>query len=141
MYFNGIGSDSSFGRLCSSGSLPASRTHGRTQGRTPFHPETDFFVESRSSGPSSSRNTFSVSTITDGNARIGCRSTFSPLRRHDCTLSRLRDEEYDRLVTQSIATPEPSSKTIPTLDRTLVARVTLAHPLLPPITAGLGRDR
>ena len=47
--------------------------------------------------------------------------TFLPLRWPDCTLSRLRAEEYDRLVTQSIATPEPSSWTIPALDRTLVA--------------------
>ena len=46
---------------------------------------------------------------------------FLPLRWPDCTLSRLRAEEYDRPVTQSIATPEPSSRTIPTLDRTLVA--------------------
>ena len=71
---------------------------------------------------SASRITFSVSTtITDGNARIGSRSSFLPLRWPDCTLSRLRAEEHDRPVTQSIATPEPSSRTIPTLDRTLVA--------------------
>ena len=43
----------------------------------------------------------------------------------DCTLSRLRAGEYDRPVTQSIATPEPSSRTISTLDRTLVARWSL----------------
>ena len=42
---------------------------------------------------------------------------FLPSRWPDCTLSRLRAEEYDRPVTQSIATPEPSSRTIPTLDR------------------------
>ena len=73
-------------------------------------------------GPSASRNTFSVSTITDGYARAGSYSSCLPLSRPDCTLSRLRAEEYDRPVTQSIATPEPSSRTIPTLDRTLVAR-------------------
>ena len=72
--------------------------------------------------PSASRNTFSVSTITDGNAQAGAAAHFPPLRWPDCTLSRLRAEEYDRPVTQSIATPEPSSRTIPTLDRTLVAR-------------------
>ena len=52
----------------------------------------------------------------------GPQHTFNPLRWPDCTLSRLRAEEYGRPVTQSIATPEPSSRTIPTLDRTLVAR-------------------
>ena len=72
--------------------------------------------------PSASRNTFSVSTIKDGNAQAGTATHFPPLRWPDCTLSRLRAEEYDRPVTQSIATPEPSSRTIPTLDRTLVAR-------------------
>ena len=47
----------------------------RTRGRTPFHPShiaglgTARFV-----GPSASRNTFAVSTITDGNVRIGGRS-------------------------------------------------------------------
>ena len=72
--------------------------------------------------PSASRNTFSVSTITDGNAQAGAAAHFPPLRWPECTLSRLLAEEYDRPVTQSIATPEPSSRTIPTLDRTLVAR-------------------
>ena len=72
--------------------------------------------------PSASRNTLSVSTITDGNAQAEAAAHFPPLRWPDCTLSRLRAEEYDRPVTQSIATPEPSSRTIPTLDRTLVAR-------------------
>ena len=72
--------------------------------------------------PSASRNTFSVSTITEGNAQAGAAAHIPPLRWPDCTLSRLRAEEYDRPVTQSIATPEPSSRTIPTPDRTLVAR-------------------
>ena len=76
-------------------------------------------------GPSASRITFSVTTITDGNARMGSRSSFVPWRWPDSTLSRLRAEEYDRPVTQSIATPEPSSRTISTLDRTLVARESL----------------
>ena len=75
--------------------------------------------------PSASRNTFSVSTITDGNAQAGAAAHFPPLRWPDCTLSCLCAEEYDRLVTQSIATPEPSSRTIPTLDRALVARQSL----------------
>ena len=81
-----------------------------------------------STDPSASNNTFSVSTITEGNARGGGRGAaapFLPLRWPDCTLSRLRAEEYDRPVAQSIATPEPSSRTIPTLDRTLVARKSL----------------
>ena len=54
-------------------------------------------------------------------ARAGSRSSYLPLRRPDCTLSRLRADEYDRPVTQSIATPEPSSRTIPTLDQVLVS--------------------
>ena len=52
----------------------------------------------------------------------GAQRTFLPFRWLDCTSSRLRAEEYDRPVTQSIATLEPYSRTIPTLDRTLVAR-------------------
>ena len=65
--------------------LPAgflARTHGRTSGR-PFDLEADFFVESLSSAPSASRNTFSAPTITDGCARIGSRSSYLPLRRPD----------------------------------------------------------
>ena len=62
-----------------------SRAH---PGANTFPPETDFFVESRSSGPSASRNTFSVSTIKDGNARGGGRSSYPPSRRPDCTSSR-----------------------------------------------------
>ena len=96
----------------------------RTQGRSPFRIEADFLVESLSTGPSASR-TLSVSTITDGYARAGSRSSYLPSRRPDCTSSRLRAEEYDRSVTQSIATPEPSSRTIPTLNRALVARWSL----------------
>ena len=44
-------------------------------------------------------------------ATLGWRTTatYLPLRWPDCTLSRLRAEEYDRPVTQSIVTPEPSS--------------------------------
>ena len=96
----------------------------RTLGRTSFHQKQTLLWSHISSGPSASRNTLSVTTITDGNARIGDRS-FLPLRWPDCTLSRLRAEEYDRPVTQSIASPEPSSRTIPTLDRTLVAHQSL----------------
>ena len=78
-------------------------------------------MESLSSGPPASRNTFSVSTITDGYARAGSRSSYLPLRRPDCTSSRLRAEEYDWPVTQPTATPESSSRTIFTLDQALVA--------------------
>ena len=49
-------------------------------GANTFPPEADSLLWSHiSSGPSASRNTFSVSTITDGNARIGSRSTFPAL--------------------------------------------------------------
>ena len=44
----------------------------RTQGRSPFHPKQTVLSPA-------SRNTISVSTITDGNARIGGRSTFPSL--------------------------------------------------------------
>ena len=55
------------------------RLSRRTPGRTPFHPRQTFFWWKSLSGPSASRNTFSVSTITDGNARVGGRSTRSSL--------------------------------------------------------------
>ena len=56
--------------------------------------------------PSASRNTFSVSHD-HGRQRSdkGPQHTFLPSRWPDCTLSRLRAEENDRPVTQSIATP------------------------------------
>ena len=104
-------------RLWSSGSSPASdRFRGAPRGD---HLSTRVRFMAMAArvytGLSASRNTFSVSTITDGNARARSRSSFLPLRWPDCTLSRLRAEEYDRPVTQSIpATPEPSSRTIPT---------------------------
>ena len=88
----------------------------RTQGRSPF-PTTKQTLR----GVTLHGSTFSVSTITDGNARAGSRRPYLPLRWPDCTLSRLRAEEYDRPVTQPVATPEPSSKTIPTPDQALVA--------------------
>ena len=53
-------------------------------------------------------STFSVSTVTDGNARTGAPAPFLPKRWPDCTLSLHRAEEYDRPVTQSTATPEPT---------------------------------
>ena len=39
-----------------------------------------------------------VSTITDGDARSGSRSSYLPFHRPDCTLSRLRAEEYELLL-------------------------------------------
>ena len=58
------------------------------------------------------------------------RSAYLSLRRPDCTSSRLRAEEYDRPVTQSIATPavfevDPHrSSAAHTQDRTLVCHLT-----------------
>ena len=69
-------------------------------GAITFPPRSRLFVESLSTGPSAFRNTFSVSTITDCYARIRSRNSCLPLRRPDCTWSRLRAEEYDRPVTQ-----------------------------------------
>ena len=42
-------------------------------------PSTYGLITTSSTDPSASRNTFSVSTITDGNARVGGRSTLSTL--------------------------------------------------------------
>ena len=64
-----------------------------------FPSQADFFVESLSSGAYASRNTFSISTITDGYAQAGAAAHFPPLRWPDCTSSRLRAEEYDWPVT------------------------------------------
>ena len=52
---------------------------------------------------------FAVPTITGGHARSWqCEDRHTqPLRKPDCTLSRLHSREYDRPVTQSWATPEP----------------------------------
>ena len=62
-------------------------------------------------------NTFSVPTITDGCAKAGPQRMFTlPLRRPDCTLSRLvalTAEEYDRPVTHSTATTEPGCPGFP----------------------------
>ena len=76
----------------------------RTPGRTPFHPCAVLPRPVSRTHPVPA-TLFSVSTITDGNAQAGAAAHFPPLRWPDCTLSRLRAEEYDRPVTQSIATP------------------------------------
>ena len=109
-------------RLCSSGSSRLSPSGFEAHPGANTFPSVCGLTTTSFTDPSASRNTFSVSTITDGNAQAGAAAHFPPLRWPDCTLSRLRAEEYDRPVTQSIATPEPSSRTIPTPDRTLVAR-------------------
>ena len=116
------GGCSQFLRLCSSGSSRLSPSGMEADPGATTFPSVCGLTTTSFTDPSTSRNTFSVSTITDGNAQAGAAAHFPPLRWPDCTLSRLRAEEYDRPVTQSIATPEPSSRTIPTLDRTLVAR-------------------
>ena len=67
-------------RLWSSGSSPAhpSGFRGALQGDHLFHPK--WAVNAAlPTGPSASRITFSASTITDGNARAGGRSTFPAL--------------------------------------------------------------
>ena len=57
-------------RLRSSGFSPAHwHVYEMHPGAITFPPEAGFFVESLSTGPSASRNTFAVSTITDGYAR------------------------------------------------------------------------
>ena len=68
-------------------------TSKRTRERSPFHPKgasTPKLSFSQRANPLPT-NTSSVPTITDGCARAGCpqRLFTSPLRRPDCTLSRL----------------------------------------------------
>ena len=103
---------------------PALEAH---PGANTFPPEADTLPRCHiSSGPSASRkHPFQCPRSRTATLREGAATTYLPLRWPDCTLSRLRAEEYDRPVTQSMATPEPSSRTIPTLDRTLVARQSL----------------
>ena len=111
-------------RLCSSGSSPAHQTGFRRAPRGEH-----LSTRSRLSSVESHflrairfpQHLFSVHDHGRQRSGRGPQHTFLPLRWPDCTLSRLRAEEYDRPATQSIATPEPSSRTIPTLDRTLVA--------------------
>ena len=100
-----------FNLLCSSGSSPGSH-----RPVLEAHPGANTFpsvcglTTTSFTDPSASRNTFSVSTITDGNAQAGAAAHLPPLRWPNCTSSRLFAlvaEEDDRLVTQSIAIPEP----------------------------------
>ena len=95
-----------------------------TLGRSPFHQRE--CQRTHLNGPIRfPRHLFSVYDHGRQRSDWEPQHTFLTLRWPDCTLSRLRAEEYDRPVTQSTATPEPSSRTIPTLDRTLVARQNL----------------
>ena len=107
------------------GLLPALtvRFFRRTPGRTPFHPKQTLFlgVTFLRAHPLPA-TPFQCPRSRTATLGEGAAAHFPPLRWPDCTSSRLPSREYDRPVTQSIATPEPSSRTIPTLDRTLVAR-------------------
>ena len=94
-------------------------------GRTPFHPKQTLCGVTFQRAPPLPATPFQCPRPRTATLGQGAAAPFLPLRWPDCTLSRLRAEEYDRPVTQSIATPEPSSRTIPTLDRTLVARLSL----------------
>ena len=102
------------------------RLSRRTPGRTPFHQKQTLFcgVTFLRARPLPA-TLFSVHDHGRQRSDRGPQRTFLPSRWPDCTLTRLRAEEHDRPVTQSIAIPEPSSRTIPTLDRTLVARWSL----------------
>ena len=89
---------------------PAFEAH---PGAITFPPEADSLWSHFSTGPSASRNTFSVSHD-HGRQRSdrGPQHLSCPYVGLTCTLGRLRAEKYGRPVTQSIATPEPSSRTI-----------------------------
>ena len=88
------------------------RLSRRTPGRTPFHP---CAVLPRPASRTHPLPATPFQWPRSRTATLGWEAAapFLPSRRPDCTLSRLRAEEYDRPVTQSIATPEPSSRTIP----------------------------
>ena len=113
--------------LCSSGSSPAHPTgfRGAPRGEH-LSTRSRLSVESPFNGPIRfPQHLFSVHDHGRQRSDRGPQHLFLPLRWPDCTLSRLRAEEYAQPVTQSIATLEPSSRTIPTPDRTLVARWSL----------------
>ena len=97
-------------------------------GTNTFPPEADSLLWSHtSSGPSASRNTFSVSTITDGNARIGSRSSFPAL-----TLAWLHIEPSPCGGVRPAGDPVGAVfflKTIPTLDRALTREPTVVSRL------------
>ena len=105
-------------RLCSFGAPPGSHSpvlEAHPSGRTPFHPPRIAGLGNRALlvGPSASRNTFSVSTITDGNARVRGRSTLSSwlyIEPSPCGRVRPAGDPVDS------DRPEPSSRTIPTPD-------------------------
>ena len=111
-----------------SGSSPALtvRLSRRSPGRTPFHPKWTLFcgVTCLWAHPLPA-TPFQCPRSRPATLGRGAAAPFLPLRWPDCTLSRLRAEEFERPVTQSIASPEPFSSTISTLDRTLVARQSL----------------
>ena len=75
-----------------------------TRGTTTFPPEAS------STNPPASRKHL-LSAHDHGQLRSDDTelSAYAHLRGPDCTLGRLRAEEYDRPLTQSIATPEPGS--------------------------------
>ena len=66
-------------RLCSSGSSRLSPSGSEAHPGANTFPSVCGLTATSFTDPSASRNTFSVSTITDGNARIGGRSTFPAL--------------------------------------------------------------
>ena len=78
-----------------------------------------------STGPSASRNTFSVSTITDGNARARGPQLLPALMLAWLYIELSPCGGVQPAGDQLIATPEPSSRTIPTVDGALVARWSL----------------
>ena len=90
----------------------------RTQGRSPFHPNQASSRSLQRTHPLPA-TPFQCPRSRTATLELGSRGSYLPLR------SRLRAEEYDRPLTQSIATAEPSSRTIPTPDRALVARWSL----------------
>ena len=113
-------------RLCSSGSSPALtvRFLRRTRGRTPFHPCAVLPRPATRTHPLPA-TPFQCPRSRTATLGWGAAAHFPPLRWPDCALSCLRADVYNWPVTPSIATPEPSSRTIPTPDRTLVARWSL----------------
>ena len=72
-------SKNSLYRLCSSGSFRLSPSGFEAHPGANTFPSVCGLTTTSFTDPPASRNTFSVSTITDGNARVGGRSTLSTL--------------------------------------------------------------
>ena len=80
-----------------------------TPGRSPFHPKQTLCGVTFQRAHPLTTTPCQCPRSRTATLRHGAAAPFLPLRWPDCTLNRLCAEEHDRPVTQSTATPEPSS--------------------------------